>query len=295
MGSGCKAQNASGSGVLSPEVSRRIQTELRARYGVPQHITIAVSDPKPSEIPGFDTIQVTFTGGSKPTTLDFLLSKDRKTVAHMDKIDISQDLMSKIDVKGRPVRGKADAKVTIINFDDFQCPFCARMHSTLFPGLLEMYGDKVRFIYKDYPLLEIHPWAMHAAVDANCLAAQNNDAYWNFADYVHASQQEFRGKSLADSLVTLDNAAKDQGVKYKLDATRLVACLTKQDDSAVRASIAEGDKLGVDSTPTMFINGEKVSGAVPMENMRAILDRALTDAGQLPPAGAQKAESQKGR
>ena len=63
------------------------------------------------------------------------------------------------------------------------------MHQTLFPQILNEYGDRVTFVYKDYPLTEIHPWAVHAAVDASCLAAQNNDAYWDFADYIHANKQ----------------------------------------------------------------------------------------------------------
>lgn len=285
LGAGCRAQNSS---TVSPEVAHRIQAEIRVRYQVPQYITISLADVKPSDVPGYDSIQITFTGGSKPTSLEFLLAKDRKTLARLEKLDISKDLMSKIDVKGRPIRGKADAKVTIVNFDDFQCPFCSRMHSTLFPGLLEMYRDRVRFIYRDYPLVEIHPWAMHAAVDANCLADQSNDAYWTFADQIHATQQDFRGKNLAEALVTLDNAAKDQGAKYKLDATKLNACLSKQDESAVRASMAEADKLGVDATPTLFVNGEKVDGVKSIDDLRAILDRALADAGQAPPATTTK-------
>jgi protein-disulfide isomerase len=293
MGAGCKAQTAGASGSLSPEVAHRIQVELRARYGVPQHIKLVLAEPRPSELNGYDTLDVTFTGGTKPTTLEFLLSKDRKTIAHLEKMDISQDLMSKIDVKGRPIRGKTDAKVTIVNFDDFQCPYCAQMHSILFPGLLAQYGDRVRFVYRDFPLVEIHPWAMHAAVDANCLADQSTDAYWSFADYVHSSQNAFRGKALLENLLALDQATKDQGAKYKVDATKLDACVKKQDESAVRTSMAEGDKLGVDSTPTMYINGEKVSGIVPMDQLHAILDRALADAGQAAPAAAPKAEAQK--
>ncbi len=288
MGAGCKAQTATGSNGLVPLVSHRIQTELRARYGVPQTITISIAEPKPSEVPGYDSIQVTFTGGKQPTTLEFLLSTDRKTIAHMEKIDISQDFMSKIDLKSRPVRGKKEAQVTLVNFDDFQCPYCAQMHSILFPGLLEKYGDRVRFIYKDYPLVEIHPWAMHAAVDANCLADQSNEAYWSFADYVHGSQNMFRGKGLAENLVVLDLVARDQGTKYKVDSARLDACVKKQDETAVRASMVEADKLGVDSTPTMYINGEKVSGIMPMESLYAILDRALADSGQQPPTSATK-------
>jgi protein-disulfide isomerase len=272
LGAGCKAQNPS---ALAPDVTHRIQSEIRSRYSVPAQINISVSDPKPSDIPGFDTVVITFTGGTHSTSHEFLISKDHKTLAHLEKFDISQDLMSKIDVKGRPVRGQADAKVTIVNFDDFQCPFCSRIHTTLFPGVFSSYKGKIKVVYKDYPLLEIHPWAMHAAIDANCLAAQNNDAYWDFADNVHSNQKEVAGKSRPEAFANLDKAARDQGQKHQLDAQKLDACIQKQDETEVRASMAEAEKLGVDSTPTLFINGERISGAVPEADLRMILDRAL--------------------
>ena len=120
----------------------------------------------------------------------------------MTKLDLTTDpyaeIMKKIDVSGRPTRGNKDAKVTIVNYDDFECPFCSRMHATLFPGLFKEYGDRVLFIYKDYPLEEIHPWAVHAAVDANCLGAQNNDAYWDYADYLHGNQHAISGEKGRD-------------------------------------------------------------------------------------------------
>lgn len=278
-GSGCKAQSQGSSNALSPEVQHRIKNEIRSRFSVSQQVTIALADPSPSDVPGYDKVVVTFSHETKKTTFDFLISKDRKTLARLETMDISQDLMSKIDVKDRPVRGNTNAKVTIVNFDDFQCPFCSRMHATLFPSLLQSYGNRVRVIYKDYPLVEIHPWAIHAAVDANCLGSQNNDAYWDFADYVHGNQKAIAGNNPAEAFANLDNAAKAQGQKHQLDQSKLQACLQKQDETAVRASMAEGDKLGVDSTPTLFINGEKLSGAIPEQEMRAILDRALNEAG----------------
>ncbi len=277
---GCKAQTSNTSGALSPEVAHRIRTEIRSRYSVPSPIEINLSEPAPSSQPGYDQIVVTFTGGSHSSTHDFLISKDRKTLAHLETIDISQDMMSKIDVKGRPVRGNANAKVTIVNYDDFQCPYCSHMHNELFPGLFQAYGDKVKIIYKDYPLVEIHPWAMHAAVDANCLAEQDGGAYWDFADYVHSNQKAITGRSAQEAFANLDNAAAEQVTKHSLDLAKAQACFKKQDDRAVRASMKEGDSIGVDSTPTMVINGERVTGAVPPEAMRAILDRALAEAGQ---------------
>jgi protein-disulfide isomerase len=273
---------------LTAETTHRIQTEIRSRYNVPAQVTIALSDPKPGNTPGYDDLVVTFTGGTHSTNHDFLISADRKTLAHMEKIDISQDLMSKIDVKGRPVKGNPSAKVTIVNFDDFQCPFCSRMHATLFDSVFKDYADKIRVIYKDYPLVEIHPWAMHAAIDGNCLGDQNSPAYWDFADYVHANQKAIAGKSRTEAFSNLDAAARDQAQKHQLDQAKLQACMQKQDETAVRASMAEGDKLGVDSTPTLLVNGERFTGAVPEQELRAVLDRALTESGQQAPTNAKK-------
>ena len=272
---------------LSPVVIHRIQTEVRTRYNVPPQMTISVGDPTPGKVPDYDDLVITLLGGSKPSNHDFLISKDRKTLAHMEKYDVSQDLMSKIDVKGRAVRGNPDAKVTIVNFDDFQCPFCSHLHTTLMSNVFKDYSGKVKIIYKDYPLLEIHPWAMHAAIDGNCLGEQNGPAYWDYADYVHGNQRLVAGKSRAEAFVNLDNAAKEQAQKHQLDQDKLQACVQKQDESAVRASMAEGDKLGIDSTPTLIINGETFNGAVPEEKLRAVLDRALADSGQQTPASAK--------
>jgi protein-disulfide isomerase len=272
---------------LTPEIMHRITTEIRSRYNVPSQVTIAVSEPKSSTMPGYDEVVVSFTGGTNTTHHDFLVSTDRKTLAHVEKIDISQDLMSKIDVKGRPIKGNPNATVTVVNFDDFQCPFCSRMHATLFENVFKDYADKIKVIYKDYPLIEIHPWAMHAAIDGNCLGEQNAPAYWDFADYIHANQKQMAGKSRTDAFQNIDNLAKEQAQKHQLDAGKLQACMQKQDESGVRASMAEGDKLGVDSTPTLFINGERYTGAVPEQELRSALDRALADSAQQAPANAK--------
>jgi protein-disulfide isomerase len=280
LAGGCKAQTPSGA--LDRELTRRISLEIRSRYTVPEQINITLSEPKPSDVPGYDAISVSFTGGQHPSTHEFLISKDRKTLARLEKIDVSEDVMAKIDVKGRPVRGNEAAKVTIVNFDDFQCPYCSGMHATLFPGLLKEYGDRVKIIYRDYPLVEIHHWAMHAAVDANCLADQSNAAYWDFADYVHANQKLIAGHNPQEAFGNLDVAARDQATKHHLNVAKADACIKKQDETAVRASMAAADKLGVDSTPTLFVNGQMAAGPRP-EEVRVMLNRALVDAGQQPP------------
>jgi len=277
---GCAAQSA------PPDVARKVERQVRSYYNLPPEVKVSVGAVAPStDWPNYDSVNVTIEGDGKKSDYKFLLSKDRGTMLRMLKFDLTKDpyaeVMNKIDVTGRPTRGAKGAKVTVVNFDDFECPFCSRMHQTLFPDLLKEYGDRVTFVYKDYPLVEIHPWATHAAVDANCLAAQNSDAYWDFADYIHANQHEVSNEKTPDArFAALDRLTLLQGQKHNLDTVKLQSCVKTQDDSAVKASMKQGDDIGVSATPTMFVNGEKIDGAVPIAQIRAALDRALRDAGQ---------------
>jgi len=289
---GCVAQST------PSDLAKRIERQVRAAYSIPSEVNITVGEVTPStEWPNYDSVTVTIAGGDgKKSDYKFLVSKDRNTMLRLVKFDLSKDpfaeMMSKIDVTGRPIRGAKGAKVTVINFDDFECPFCSRMHQTLFPQLLKEYGDRVTFIYKDYPLVEIHPWATHAAVDANCLAAQNGDAYWDFADYIHANQRDVSNeKTPGARFAAIDKMTMLQGQKHNVDAEKLQACIKAQDEGAVKASMKEAEGVGVSATPTIFINGQKIDGAVPIGEVRAALDRALKDAGQPVPAHIPDAPS----
>ncbi len=259
---------------------------VRSRFNVPQDYNVSVGERKPSQVPGYDTLPVTLSRGSNSQVVQFLLSSDGKTLARMETFDLVKDPAFDIDVTGRPIRGNPAAKVTVINFDDLECPFCARMHETLFPSTIEHYKDKVRFIYKDDPLVAIHPWAMHAAVDANCLAAQNADAYWTFVDYLHSHGQEVTGedRNVTKSFATLDRITHEHAVAAKLDVAKVDACVAKQDETLVRASAKEADSLGVDGTPALFVNGERINGAIPQPQIWMVIDRALRAAGEEPPA-----------
>jgi protein-disulfide isomerase len=279
---GCSAQSA------PPDTTRSIERQVRHYYHLPPEVQIVVGPLHPSEFGNYDALKLTMVKGAKKDEYDFLLSKDGKTLIRLNKFDLTKDpyaeVMKKIDINGRPTRGNKDAKVLAVNFDDFQCPFCSRMHQTLFPQILREYGDRVLFVYKDYPLDEIHPWATHAAVNANCLAGQNNDAYWLFADTLHADPREVNGQNNREAqLATLDRITLQLGERFKLDMPKLAACVKSQKDDAIKASLREGEALGVDATPTMFINGEEINGALPVNEMRAVLDRALSQAGVPPP------------
>ena len=278
---GCVAQST------PPELARKIERHVRSHYTIPAEVKVTVGAITPnSDWPGYDSVVVTIdSGGEGKQEMKLLLSKDRNTMLRLSKFDLTKDpfaeVMSKIDLTGRPVRGAKSAKVVVVNYDDFECPYCSGMHQTLFPDIFKEYGDRVSFIYKDFPLAEIHPWAIHAAVDANCLAAQNNDAYWDFADYIHAHKDDVdKEKTPGARLDAIDAIATLQGQKQGADVVKLQSCMKAQNEDAVRASMKEAEGLGVSGTPTLFINGQKIDGAVAGSEIRATLDSALRDAGQ---------------
>jgi len=288
MTAGCKAQPA-------PQASndlqqnRRIEVLVRSQFNVPQDIDVSIGTRSSSPVNGFQALPVTLSHGGRKQVINFLISDDGNTLARLDTYDLANNPLFSIDTFGRPIRGDLKAKVTVINFDDLECPFCARMHQTLFPGTLEHYKGLVRFVYKDDPLMEIHPWALRAAVDANCLAAQNTDVYWSYVDYLHAHGQEINGtdRNPAKSFDALDRVAREQAKEAKWDAEKLAhldTCLAKQDEAPVRASAKEAEALGVDGTPALFIDGERINGALPEAQVWMVIDRALRAKGIQPPA-----------
>ena len=283
LAAGCKAQTAPPPPDLA--LNRHIEVTVRSQLGVPPDFNIAIGARKPSQVPGYQTLPVTVSRGANSQAIDFLISNDNKKLARLETIDLDKDPVFSINVDGRPVRGDSAAPVTVVNFDDLECPYCARMHQTLFPGTLDRYKDKVRFIYKDNPLYQMHPWAIHAAVDADCLAAQSGDVYWSYVDYIHAHGQEVNGadRNQVNSVAALDRIARQEATLGKLDSAKLDACLAKQDESAVRASIREAETLRIDGAPALFVDGERIGGALPEQQVWLVIDRALRAAGIEPP------------
>lgn len=294
LAAGCKAQAPASA---NSDINRRIEVIVRAHFNLTPDIDIAIGSRKASNIPGYETVPITLSRDGQTQTIDFLISSDGKTLARLQTNDLVNDPIFNINLSGRPVRGNPSAKVTIVSYDDLECPYCARMHQTLFPSTLNHYKDKVRVVYKDFPLLEIHPWAMHAAVDSDCLGAQSNDAYWAYVDYVHEHGDEVdnEARDLTKSYAALDRIARQQGATAHVDPTKLSACITAQDESVVQASRREAKALGIDGAPALFINGERINGALPAEYLWMAIDRALRSVGEVPPplpSDSHKTEAQ---
>jgi protein-disulfide isomerase len=266
-------------------MQRRIEVLIRSQFSVAPDVNVILGPRTPSKFNGYDNLPVTFTKDSNSQKADYLISADSQTLVHMVSLSVMNDPVFSISIAGRPIRGNADAKVTVINFDDLECGYCARMHAELFPGTQNHYKDQVRFVYRDSPLSEIHPWALHAAVDANCLADQNGAVYWAYVDYIHGHGDEVTGqdRDTKKSFAALDRIARNEAIVAKLDEGRLDQCLTKQDETNVLASRKEADALGIDGTPALFVNGEKINGVVSEEQLWMAIDRALRAAGEQPP------------
>ena len=168
-----------------------------------------------------------------------------------------------VDVDDDPALGPADAPITIIEFSDYQCPFCKRWHDEVLDRLMATYPDQIRFVYRDFPLTSIHPGAMPSAEAANCAGEQ--DAYWEYYRAIFTNAYNMDTAGLTQYATDLD-----------LDVEAFTACMEEHRYQAeVEADMQYAFSIGVQSTPTFFVNGIKVEGAYPFDTFQQIIDQEL--------------------
>ncbi len=168
-----------------------------------------------------------------------------------------------------PAKGAADAKVTLVEFSDFECPFCQRIVPTLDRVVTE-YGDRVRLVFRQYPLDAIHAHARKAAEASLC--ADEQGKFWAFHDLMFAEQ-----KALADSDL------KDKAQRLGLDGEAFAACLDSgRHAGRVEEDVSAGALAGVTGTPALYVNGRPMSGAVPFEDIAEIIEDELERSGAKP-------------
>ena len=166
-----------------------------------------------------------------------------------------------------PAQGSATAPVTVVEYSDFQCPFCGRVMPTL-KELRTKYGDKMRLVWKDFPLTQIHPQAFVAAQAGNC--AREQGKFWEFHDKLFANQSALQPEFLK-------KYAADTG----LDTAKFNQCLdTSKYEARVQEALGAGGRLGITSTPTLFVNGRMINGAQPIEVFETAIDDELARGGK---------------
>jgi protein-disulfide isomerase len=179
---------------------------------------------------------------------------------------IAEDLR-KIESGGAAVKGEEGAAVTIVEFSEYECPFCKRYVDETYPQILEEYGDKIRYIFHDYPL-PFHPHAQKMAEVARCAGEQ--EKYWEMHDLLFAERNVWA--NLQDASAEITSYAE----QLKLDMDEFDSCLSSgKFTQAVKDDLALGQAVGVQGTPTFFINGQRLVGAQPFGAFKAIIDAEL--------------------
>lgn len=248
--------------------SQKLIEYYRRKSNVPAGAPVTVESMEASPISGAKK-GVLSAGGRK---VEFIVSDDGRYAVFGELEDLTVDpfkaVMEKIDLKGRPMKGPKDATVTIVEYSDFQCPFCTRGYETLEKQVLKEYGDKVRFVYKHFPL-GFHPWAQPAAVGTECASDQDPAAFWELYSFYFENQKELNPQNLKDK-------SKEVLGKTKIDVVKWEECFDGNKTlPRVQADMAEGQSVGVSGTPAFIINGRLVSGAQPFQAFKTVIDDEL--------------------
>jgi protein-disulfide isomerase len=251
-----------------------LEAYVRHLFLIAPQITITAGDPKSSDLPGFKEVKVRLSQGPQFQDLTLYVSNDGKKILQGNYYDVSSNPfkpeIDKLHTQFQPNLGTAGAPVAIVVFSDLQCPHCKGEAEMLRQNLIKNYPKEVHLYFKDFPLETLHPWAKAAAMAGRCIFQQSNDAFWAYHDWVFAHQESFTPATLTQQVL---DWAKDQ---KGLDTAKLGACIEKKSTQAeVEAEMKEGRDLEINGTPTMFINGRRISQTIDWPNLKNIIDTEI--------------------
>jgi protein-disulfide isomerase len=237
-------------------------------------IQVKVEDPKAAAVlPGYKEVNVIASAGAATQAVTFYVSNDGTRIIQGNVFDVNRNPFQgdaeKIKTDLQPSFGTPGAPVVVVIYSDFQCSFCREEAKTIRTQLVQAYPDTVRVYFKDFPLEAIHPWAKPAAIAGRCIFRQKPAAFWDYHDWIFEKQGDINPENLK---AKVEEFAKSKN----LEPIQLAACMDKRATEAeVDRSIAEGRVLGINSTPTLYINGRKLVGQVPFQQMKGIIDHEI--------------------
>ena len=237
-------------------IERKIEAYLRDLYAWGPNFKLKFEPLKETPVPNLYEVKVEVSADGQGDTATFYVTKDGHFLIRAELEDITTDPAAKIRKEivtaGYPSKGPADAKIVLVEYADYECPSCRQLDSILRAMLPT--EPQVRLIYKDFPLTQIHPWAMTAAEAGRCAHQQNPNAFWKFHDLLFDNQ----------SIIAPEDAyqkMQDYATQSGLDANTLKVCMADpQTKSEVNKSITEGESLHITNTPTIFVNGRRLVG-----------------------------------
>lgn len=244
---------------------------LKQMFGWNQELTWKIAEIKPAEAAGFSEVTAVFNTPQGQQIFRVYVTPDQKFALTGDMVPFGADpfAAARADLKAAngPSHGAMDATVTIVEFGDLECPACKAAQ----PNVNKLMGEepKAKLIFQNFPLETVHKWAMVGAKYVDCVGRENNDALWKFISTVYEHQGEITAE-------TAETALKGYAKEAGANPDSVAACVAKPEtEKRVRESIALGEKLGVTSTPTFFINGRKVIGFgsnTPYDVIKAIVE-----------------------
>ena len=294
----CQLAPAPTSAQEDPEARKaRIVANLKLTFPQLAEMDITMGEITASDFAGLDQGSFTIGQGGRTQTQQFFVSSDdtRMYVISGDPIDVSrsqEEIEAELakreqeeaqaaaqrleqleqSVAGLPVRGNPDGPVLIVEFSDFQCPYCARGAETV-EQILAKYGEDVRFVFKHFPL-GFHPWAKPASIATHCAGQQDHAAFWALHDEYFKNQKA----------ITTDNIiakSKEYLTDSGIDMAAWATCAEDQSSEEYKAAAAVvdadmrlGQQLGVSGTPGFFVNGEFLNGAQPLSAFVPLIEKA---------------------
>ena len=267
---------AAAQGQTTPATREKVTNFIRERFNIPATVKITMTDLRETAYPDFYVTTVTVDDGKVKRTQPLFVSRNMRYMVEGSIFNLSgdprADIIRLISLPDQATQGPANAPVTLVEYSDLECPVCARMQEELENEIVPKYGDKLRVVFKEFPLVAIHDWALPASIAAQCIYQIDPSRYVDFRTTVYKNQTAVTAENARDELL---HFAAEVGV----DNLKLAACMdAKASLPRVEANIEEANALGVDQTPTMFINGTAVVGAKPAVEIEKIIDEAMRGA-----------------
>src|SRR5271165_2626932 len=250
------AKTADSSTPKAGSVENRVEKYLRNLYAWGPAFELNVGPSKPTPIAELLEVPVTISFEGQSNSAVVYVSRAGTYMIRGDLTDMSVDPFAdnraKLHVGNSPSIGPEDAKITLIEFGDFECPSCRQLDLVL-RDLLPKHPE-IRLVFKHFPLTNIHPWAMTAAIASQCAYQQNPAAFWKIHDAIYDAQDVISPSNVWDKML-------DLAIQQGLNAEKFRTCMTNPETAnQVKDTIEEGHALAITGTPTTFINARRVVG-----------------------------------
>lgn len=255
----------------------RIEIYLQKSLNLPSHISVKVGEVKDTKANGLKILQVKFEDRNNQNiqNTEYVITDDYKYIILGQLLNTEEDpyqeKMKKIEISERPTKGNKNAKITMVVYSDFQCPYCVKM-IPIEEEILKLYPGKVKIVFKNFPLDRRGAgWAREAAIWSLCAFSQNNNKFWKLHDFLFQKQQEITKENLKEKVIEF---CKNEDINI----SQLQNCYdNKLTENILNKDMEEAAQVGVRSIPTSIVQGKTIVGAQSLETFREVIDRILKE------------------